>query len=66
MENLNKYGFLSVDMIGVLIIVLTGFFVKGYLLLFVQMIGFCLLSYGIYLRFKKQKEDKKESESTEE
>ena len=47
MENSKKYGFLTIEMIGILLIGAASILFKGYFLGLFQGIGFCFLIYGI-------------------
>ncbi len=54
MENSKKYGFLSVNMIGILLIVGAATLLHGYLAFAVTCIGFCLFTYGICKDIKER------------
>ncbi len=54
MDNSKKYGFLSVTMIGILLIVCASSLLHGYFGFAVACIGFLLFTYGICKDIKER------------
>ena len=63
MENSKNYGFLTVEMIGILLIGGAGALFKGYFLGMFQGIGFCFLIYGICKGIKERMDAYKQTKN---
>ncbi len=61
MKNSKNYGFLSVSMIGILLIVGASTLLHGYFYFGVSCIGFLLFTYGICKDIKKRMDAYKET-----